>query len=305
MLLNGLELKDQVKALIRDSTGEVIIVSAFFKSAVLEELSELLNNREVSIYVRWKLIDIHRGVTDFHSLYDICVKNGYKLYYNQRLHAKVLIVDRSSAVMGSSNYTNSGLGSGLENIEWNFGIRNISIDEYNRIMSSLCDSVLVNSVIIENFQKALNLQKIKIDFDDIEIPTPELFESTSNYVPEFRRKLPPFEPLSLNFSLSEHQEYLHSLGFINLPTENLLITAIKCSYYGRLILDKLHNQPMLKNRERRIRWGDVGYSDPDFFTFNDGLYNLFLWLSMISENYSFYRNPNYPKGTCSLNYFLD
>lgn len=302
MLVNGSELRQQVKSMIASSSEEVIIISAFVKTSIIEELSEFLQDRKVTIYVRWKLVDLLRGVSDFESLYEVCVNNNYKLFYNHELHAKTIIVDKSKAIIGSSNYTESGLGSGYDNIEWNKGIQELTFKEYLRIESSLTGSDLVTPDIIRNFKNALEALPAQVDFDEYEIPRIELFETPPNHYSENQRKLPPFEPTNLDNAKIEHREYLHSLGFINKPSEIVLIKAIENSYYGQQVLQRLHNQPPRHNGEKRLRWGDFGYADEEFFTANDGLHNIFLWLSKIDDRYSFYRNPHYPKGTCSLNY---
>jgi|GEM_PF-6333529 hypothetical protein len=302
MLFNGAELKEQVKTLIASSTEEVIILSAFIKTSIIEDLLEMLRNRNVTIYVRWKLLDIHRGVSDFESLYEICVTNGFRLLFNQKLHAKTIIVDKSKAIIGSSNYTQSGLGSGQENIEWNTGIQELKVEEYHRIMSSMSGSDSVTPEIMRNFMKALEALPMVVDFTEFEAPRLELHDTPSSYYSESQKKLPPFEPLTLDCKKIEHREYLHSLGFISTPSKTVLTKAIENSFYGQLVLEKLHQQAPKSDGERRLRWGDLGYTDEAFFNKNDGLHNLFLWLSNINDQYSFYRNPNYPKGTCSLNY---
>jgi hypothetical protein len=302
MLVNGSELRGQVKSLITSSSQEVMIISAFMKSSIIEELSELFEERSVVIYVRWKLIDILRGVSDFESLYEICFKNGYKLYFNQRLHAKAIILDKNRAIIGSSNFTQSGLGLGNVNIEWNKCIDNLTVDEYQRIVSSLSGSDLVTPLIVSNFRKALDSINLPIDFNEFEMPRIELFNSPATHYSDCQKELPPFEQSTLNFEILSHREYLQSLGFISLPSEDVLIKAIENSYYGQLVLNKLQSQPLRRNGEKRLRWGDFGYADLEFFSKNDGLHNLFLWLSKIDDNYHFYRNSQYPKGTCSLNY---
>jgi len=305
MLYSGDELKREVKNLIASSSQEVVLISAFIKSSVLEELSELIRHRKVSIYVRWKLIDILRGVSDFKSLYDFCNENGYKLYYNQDLHAKALIVDQHYALIGSSNYTQSGLGGGHLNIEWNTGIHQLSSLEFNRIMNSLKNSDLVTPLIFDNFTLAVESMNLDFNFEEIEFSFPDLRDCPTEYFPTYRQKLPPFDSETYNIDLSDHKEYIQSLGFIRSPSFESLVKAIKYSFYGQLVLDMLHSQPVLNNREKRLRWGDLGYTNFEFYSKNDGLYNLFIWLSYIDDNYEFYVNPNYPKGTCSLNYFLD
>jgi hypothetical protein len=301
MLLSGSELRKQIKFLIESSSEEVTIVSAFVKTSIIEELSELLIGRKVTIYVRWKLIDLIRGVSDFETLYEVCAKQNYKLLYNQRLHAKMIIIDRSKAIIGSSNFTQSGFGGGHDNIEWNMAIHELKPVDYQRIITSLSSSDLVTPIILDNFKKALDVLPPILDLSEIENPRLELHAYPIDYFTVHQMKLPPFEPGSFDFENVNHREYLHSLGFITIPSDVVLVTAIKNSYYGQTILQKLHEQPKGRNGERRLRWGDVGYEDVNFFSANDGLHNLFLWLSKIDQNYSFYRNPNYPKGTCSLN----
>lgn len=302
MFLNGSEMRQQVKDLIKLSTDEVTIVSAFVKSSIIEELIEHLIDRKVTIYVRWKLIDLIRGVSDFETLYEVCAKNNFKLLYNQRLHAKMIIIDKSKAIIGSSNYTQSGLGGGHDNIEWNLAINELNQDDYKKIYSSLNGSDLVTPLILDNFKKALQALPPLLDLNEIDNPRLELHSSPSDYLTVHQKKLPPFEPGSIDYDNIGHREYLHSLGFISRPSEIVLISAIKNSFYGQTILEKLHNQQIGRNGERRLRWGDVGYDDIEFFSANDGLHNLFIWLSKIDEHHSFYRNPNHPKGTCSLNY---
>lgn len=303
-LYSGDELRREVKNLIASSSREVVLISAFIKSSILEEFSEVLRHREVSVYVRWKLIDILREVSDFKSLYDFCNQKGFKLYYNQDLHAKALIIDQNYALIGSSNYTQSGLGGGYENIEWNTGIHHLSTQDFNRIMSSLKNSDLVTPLVFDNFSLALESMNYDFDFEEIESVTPDLSDVATEYYPTYRQKLPPFDSRTFNFELSEHKEYIQSLGFIRSPNFESLVKAIKNSFYGQIVLDKLHSQPVLNNREKRLRWGDLGYTDFEFYSKNDGLYNLLNWLSFIDDKYTFYVNPNYPKGTCSLNYLV-
>jgi hypothetical protein len=305
MLFSGSDLRQEVKTLLSTSSREVLLISAFIKSSVLEEMTELMCHRDVKIYVRWKLIDIIRGVSDFKSLYDVCEKNGYKLYYNQALPAKALIIDQAYALIGSSNYTQSGLGGGHENIEWKSGIHQLSAHDFMRITTSLNCSDLVTPVIIDNFSKAIEIMTKDLDLAKLENPAPILFDKPAEYYPKYRQKLPPFDPTTFKPELPEHREYTQSLGFISVPSIETLIVAIKNSFYGQLALKMLHEKPLINKREKRLRWGDLGYTDYEAYSKNDGLYNLLLWLSKIDHNYSFYRNPNYPKGTCSLNYVID
>lgn len=302
MLFNGPELKEQVSTLLQSSSEEITIISAFIKTSVIDEMAEQFKDKNVSIYVRWQILDILRKVSDFETLYESCDRLGVRLYYNHRLHAKLVIIDQQRAFIGSSNYTQSGLGAGRDNIEWNTMLHDLSSDDYNKILFSLKDSCVVTTHVMDNFRKALSKYQDIIDFEAMEVFKPECLEGPLEYYAEFQKKLPPFEPTKLDLSLADHRDYIQSLGFLNKPATSLLITAIQNSYYGQQILEKLQSRRANREGIKILRWGDIGYLDQEFFSVNDGLYNLFLWLSMISAEYSFYRNPDYPKGTCSLNY---
>lgn len=304
MLFNGSELRDEVHALIEFSSQEIIIISAFVKTSIIDELVKLAGDRLVVVYVRWQLLDILRKVSDFETLFLTCQRFGVKLYYNQRLHAKVIIADQKKAIIGSANYTESGLGSGKDNIEWNASIHDLSILDIKRIFQSLNESFLVDENVMNNFRKVLLKFEENIDFEEIEGSNIGCLEEPLLYYSEFQKKLPPFDPNNIDLSIVDHQIYLQSLGFVSLPSIHLLVTAIKNSYFGQVILEKLNYQPVGRKGYKILRWGDVGYSDYDFYNANDGLHNLFLWLSMISEEYTFYIRRDYPKGTCSLNYKL-
>ena len=304
MLFNGSELRDEVNALIESSSEEILIISAFVKTSIIDDVMKLAGGRKVVVYVRWQLLDILRKVSDFETLFEICQRLGLELYYNQRLHAKVIIADQKKAIVGSSNYTQSGLGSGNNNIEWNASIHDLSILDFKRILDSLEDSFLVDENVMKNFRKALSKYEKNIDFEEIEGSHAGCLEGPLVYYSEFQKKLPPFEPSKIDLSLVEHKIYLQSLGFLSKPPNSILVTAIKDSFFGQAILEKLNEQPVGRKGLKILRWGDVGYSNYDFYCANDGLHNLFLWLSMISEEYSFYIKRDYPKGTCSLNYTL-
>lgn len=304
MLFNGSELRDEVNALIESSSEEIIIISAFVKTSIIDDVMKLAGGRKVVVYVRWQLLDILRKVSDFETLFEICQRLGLELYYNQRLHAKVIIADQKKAIVGSSNYTQSGLGSGNNNIEWNASIHDLSILDFKRIFDSLEDSFLVDENVMKNFRKALSKYEENIDFEEMEGSHAGCLEGPLVYYSEFQKKLPPFDPSNIDLSLVEHKIYLQSLGFLSKPPNPILVTAIKDSFFGQAILEKLNEQPVGRKGFKILRWGDVGYSNYDFYCANDGLHNLFLWLSMISEEYSFFIKRDYPKGTCSLNYTL-
>ena len=101
MLLDEYELIPKIKELINDDTKDVVISSAYMKSDLLKELQSTLNNKNVSIYVRWEINDLINGASDL-DIYKICMANGWKLWRNGKLHAKFILIDQSVVILGSS-----------------------------------------------------------------------------------------------------------------------------------------------------------------------------------------------------------
>ena len=109
-LLTERELQELLPQVVSEASSSITIVSAFLKKDVLLWLSQYIpENITVRVVSRWRMDDILSGSSDF-SAYDVCRENGWKFLIDQKLHAKVILVDQSCLVIGSSNYTKNGLG---------------------------------------------------------------------------------------------------------------------------------------------------------------------------------------------------
>lgn len=101
------------------ASSRVLIASAFSKSDVFEMLclSTALTGPKVLIS-RWQFNDLVSGASDI-DVFDIAKNYGWDFYINQKLHAKVYLID-NDLFTGSSNLTKNGLAGGLPgNIEFN------------------------------------------------------------------------------------------------------------------------------------------------------------------------------------------
>ena len=109
-LLTERELQEILPQVVSEASCSITIVSAFLKKDVLLWLSQYIPEHvTVRVISRWRMDDILSGSSDF-SAYDVCRENGWKFLIDQKLHAKVILVDQSCLVIGSSNYTKNGLG---------------------------------------------------------------------------------------------------------------------------------------------------------------------------------------------------
>ena len=94
--------------IVGNTQKSIKIASAWLKGNLLYELlNKLGNNVELSVILRAsELQDLL--IIDNNVFRKIKEKNG-KIYINNRLHAKFIIVDDKEAILGSANFTDSGL----------------------------------------------------------------------------------------------------------------------------------------------------------------------------------------------------
>ena len=99
---------NEVEKLIKNAQHSIKISSAWIKSSLIEKLLNATeeNNIDLEVVIRAsELRDLL--ITDSGVLKKI-KKFGGKIYLNNRLHAKFIIVDDKEAVVGSANFTEAG-----------------------------------------------------------------------------------------------------------------------------------------------------------------------------------------------------
>src|SRR5678815_2028245 len=97
--------------------NSVHIIAPFIKAHALERVSRDVRARDVVVIVAWRTADLLSGSSDL-EVYENCKRNGWYLYVNPILHAKLGVCDRERAVVMSANITSKGLGyTSPENIE--------------------------------------------------------------------------------------------------------------------------------------------------------------------------------------------
>ena len=85
----------------------LIILSPFITTAYFEELTQ--DQREVYVVTSWRKDHLASGVSNI-NLYQAVKRNrNWKLFINDRLHAKVYCRNYETLIMGSANLTYSGL----------------------------------------------------------------------------------------------------------------------------------------------------------------------------------------------------
>ncbi|MEK4521150.1 phospholipase D-like domain-containing protein [Psychrobacillus sp. FSL W7-1493] len=163
-ILHSKEIMPFLKDELGRISNQLIIVSAYVKIEALKELDKYLTNIEKILLVRFRKGDILSNSTDI-ELYDYCVSNGWKMYFNFDMHSKIYVFDRQTFFIGSANATLSGLG----------------IKEHSNIESGVtgtCDE-LTYTKILEVFNNAIQMTpSLMIEFQNqiIEQPRNNTFQ---------------------------------------------------------------------------------------------------------------------------------
>ncbi len=168
MLLQNREYIEELeKALITCKT-DVLIVSAFLRSEILEWASEKIpKNCLVNIVTRWTPQDLLVGASDIKA-FEVSRKNKWGFYIDQDLHAKSVLVDSVELFLGSANFTSRGTHLfGVGNNELCMKIK-ASVGESNRIKEYVTNSYKVTmpmfveiKAFLEGLERDVNQEKIK------------------------------------------------------------------------------------------------------------------------------------------------
>lgn len=102
-------LGDQLVVLLQSALREVTIVAPFIRTSALMRLLDAIQpSVRLSIYTRWRALDIVAGASDL-EVFELVQKRDAPLLLQHDLHAKAFIVD-DSCVVGSANVTETALG---------------------------------------------------------------------------------------------------------------------------------------------------------------------------------------------------
>lgn len=98
----------EIKNLLKSAKKEILICSPWI-TYLAEEFSGLSKrNAKVKVISRLTKEDVKKGITDLDK-FRVLKEKGAEIRYNNNLHAKLVIVDSSTAIISSANLTKRGL----------------------------------------------------------------------------------------------------------------------------------------------------------------------------------------------------
>jgi phosphatidylserine/phosphatidylglycerophosphate/cardiolipin synthase-like enzyme len=123
--LEGTYLDDLSKDLIRQARKEVLLVNPFIEQCHLSNtlIDAVTNKATVTVITRPIEDDKPELRQEKIAYHEYLKKEGIKLNYDRRIHAKLIVVDQQVAVISSMNFYSSSTGGS----SWEAGM--ISIDD--------------------------------------------------------------------------------------------------------------------------------------------------------------------------------
>jgi DNA-binding Lrp family transcriptional regulator len=135
--LEGMHLDELSKHLIGTATREVLVVNPFVDHCDLSNVLRKASKNVEVILVTHPPEDndqFSRDRSDRREYHLTLTKEGVKLIYNRKVHAKLIVIDRAVAIVSSMNLYGSSSGGAT----WEAGL--VSIED--TVVESIADSIL-------------------------------------------------------------------------------------------------------------------------------------------------------------------
>ena len=141
----------------RGAESEILIVTAFCTAeATRRVLNEVHASTGITLVTRWSRNDITSGASDL-DVFDVIMERGGRMFRNDRLHAKIYMVDKHKYLFGSANLTGRGIGlSGIvSNIECLSFEEDVHTEDIALLNSIIRESQIVNHELVEEMRQQL------------------------------------------------------------------------------------------------------------------------------------------------------
>lgn len=183
-------IKSEFISIIENTKKEILIISPFIGYQTAKLICSIKNSGiKIVLITRFSRKDFYNGVSSIKGL-KLMIDSGIEILAVKRLHTKLYVFDKSSVILGSSNFTEGGLSANIELnvfITDEFDLVNAAVNYFNECYVSINKVNYITSEIIDNEIKIIeslektkerifsentilgeNLQTKKI-FDDLEV----------------------------------------------------------------------------------------------------------------------------------------
>jgi hypothetical protein len=284
MLLDEQEFQVEIASSLQQCSNSIVILSAFIKHNAFEWLRKQITNTDIEVIVvaRWRLDDLVVKVSDL-SVYKQCQELGWTFKVDERLHAKLFLIDSSVAFVGSSNLTGAGLGltekSNFE-LSTKTKVTDIDVDKVHKYLDS-CRTMT---------DDLYNQMKSFVDSIDPPKRTPYKWPpSIKNLLEQKVDYLWVDELLFTSPNSNDYDDISHDLSLLEVDRLDIDVDLLRAKFTELRIVKWLYTQ-LLKEESKSLRFGaissrlhDALLNDPKPYRKNvkDFQVNLFNWLKYL------------------------
>ena len=284
MLLDEQEFQVEIASSLQQCRHSIVILSAFIKHNAFEWLKEQVENTDIKVVVvaRWRLDDLIAKVSDL-SVYKQCQELGWTFKVDERLHAKLFLIDSSVAFVGSSNLTGAGLGltekSNFE-LSTKTEVTDIDIDKVHKYIDS-CRAMT---------DDLYNQMKSFVDSIDPPKRTPYKWPSSiKNLLEQKVDYLWVDELLFTSPNSNDDDDIRHDSSLLEVDRLDIDVDLLRAKFTELRIVKWLYSQ-LLKEESKSLRFGaissrlhDALLNDPKPYRkeVKDFQVNLFNWLKYL------------------------
>ena len=168
-------LEEHLRTFILDEPRKPLIILAPFITT--DYLSDLLSeHQEVHIVTSWRKDHLLSGVSNL-ALYDeVRKRDGWTLYINDRLHAKVYCKNFETVMIGSANLTRTAMSDGVDsNIELLVN-ESCDVEMEHEIRNVLRTSLHLNDELFEIYHRwyhSVEQNASAVDTGSVILPNPD------------------------------------------------------------------------------------------------------------------------------------
>lgn len=158
-IISTKEAKYWLDSSVDQDVDEIIICSAYIKLNSLEYFyNNFINNKfdgKCKFLARWLASDLIQGASDL-ECYSFLSERNIPFYIKNDFHGKIYYVSQKGLLMGSPNFTSSGLGLNLKYNDETGVILEESIKNYEYINNIFTNSCLVDFELYKKIKEHIN-----------------------------------------------------------------------------------------------------------------------------------------------------
>lgn len=217
-LINQVQSWEWIKRSLISMDQDGILISAYIKKSILEEIVGHIGNKKIKILARWNLMDLVGGASDI-DCYQIALDNGWDFYIDMHLHAKIYSLPPNGILLGSANATNAGLGFSSSSNHEAGTVVEADQENLNFIENMFRQAVKLDDKLfskIKDAYEACDRKKQIVEWpnDLLDEITPKVFKNSDLLIDEC---LHSNGSGILNEGVAKDEDSLHDLSLLGIP----------------------------------------------------------------------------------------